>query len=80
MSTYVCVLACTSVKTMTSIAQMGPDRVLDGNEDDGVSRHIPELDSEHEEQDEGIATDEAVLGGLNSETLKGCPSSCSVNM
>ena len=58
-------LACTSVKTTTSTAHTEPDRVLDGSEDDVVSRLIPELDSEHEEKDDdGIATDVAVLGGL----------------
>ena len=43
-----------------------PHRALDGSEDDMMSSHSPELDSEHEEQDDsaGDSSDVEVLGGL----------------
>ena len=34
----------------------GPHQALDGSEDDVVSSHISELDSEHEEQDTAMVT------------------------
>ena len=42
----------------------GPHQALDDSEDDLVSSHISELDSEHEEQDGSNGDSSNVLGGL----------------
>ena len=42
----------------------GPHRALDGSEDDVVSSHIPEIDSEHEEQDDSAQSDSSSVDML----------------
>ena len=44
----------------------GPQQTFDGSEDDVVSSHIPEIDSEHAEQDDSASDSSSVdvMGGL----------------